>query len=88
VFRHPGNRKWFAIVMDVPDEKLGLEGDAIADIVNVKLDPGLVDELSTRDGFLPAYHMNKKQWVSVRLDGSVDTDKLTALLDESFQQTS
>lgn len=88
MFRHPGNRKWFAIVMDVPDEKLGLEGDAIADIVNVKLDPGLVDELSTRDGFLPAYHMNKKQWVSVRLDGSVDTDKLTALLDESFQQTS
>ena len=88
MFRHPGNRKWFAIVMDVPDEKLGLEGDAIADIVNVKLDPGLVDELSTRDGFLPAYHMNKKQWVSVRLDGSVDTDKLTALLGESFQQTS
>ena len=59
MFRPPGNRKWFAIVMDVPDEKLGLEGDAIADIVNVKLDPGLVDELSTRDGFLPAYHMNK-----------------------------
>jgi predicted DNA-binding protein (MmcQ/YjbR family) len=74
--------------MDVPDEKLGLEGDAIADIVNVKLDPGLVDELSTRDGFLPAYHMNKKQWVSVQLDGSVDADELTALLDESFQQTS
>ena len=44
MFRHPGNRKWFAIVMDVPDEKLGLEGDAIADIVNVKLDPGLVDD--------------------------------------------
>lgn len=88
MFRHPGNCKWFAIVMDVPDEKLGLEGDAIADIVNVKLNLGLVDELSTRDGFSPAYHMNKKQWVSVRLDGSVDADELTALLDESFQQTS
>jgi predicted DNA-binding protein (MmcQ/YjbR family) len=74
--------------MDVPDEKLGLEGDAIADIVNVKLNPGLVDELSTRDGFLPACHMNRKQWVSVQLDGSVDADELTALLDESFQQTS
>lgn len=88
MFRHPGNRRWFAIVMDVPDEKLGLEGDAIADIVNVKLNPGLVDELSTRDGFLPACHTNRKQWVSVRLDGSVDADELTALLDESFQQTS
>jgi predicted DNA-binding protein (MmcQ/YjbR family) len=32
--------------------------------------------------------MNRKQWVSVRLDGSVDADELTALLDESFQQTS
>ena len=24
VFRHPGNRKWFALVMDVPKNKLGL----------------------------------------------------------------
>ena len=26
VFRHAGNRKWFALVMEVPRDKLGLAG--------------------------------------------------------------
>ena len=85
--RHPGSRKWFAIVMDVPDEKLGLAGDAIVDIVNVNLDPGLVDELSQREGFLPAYHMSKKQWVSIQLDGSVAADEIGMLLEKSYELT-
>lgn len=34
VFRHPGNRKWFALVMDVPKNKLGLAGSDVIDVVN------------------------------------------------------
>ena len=26
VFRHAGNRKWFALIMEVPKDKLGLPG--------------------------------------------------------------
>ena len=29
VFRHPNNNKWFALVMDVPKNKLGLQGTEI-----------------------------------------------------------
>lgn len=36
VFRHPGNRKWFALVMDVPKNKLGLAGSDVIDVVNLK----------------------------------------------------
>lgn len=35
VFRHPGNRKWFALVMDVPKNKLGLAGSDVIDVVNL-----------------------------------------------------
>ncbi len=39
VFRHSNNRKWFAVVMDVPKNKLGLEGADALDVVNLKCDP-------------------------------------------------
>ena len=42
VFRHPGNRKWFALVMDVPKNKLGLAGSDVIDVVNLKCDPILI----------------------------------------------
>ena len=39
VLRHPENRKWYAVVMDVPRQKLGLPGGGCVDIVNLKCDP-------------------------------------------------
>ena len=27
VFRHNGNRKWFAVIMDIPRKNLGLSGE-------------------------------------------------------------
>lgn len=32
VLRHEDNRKWFALIMDVPREKLGLKGAEYVDI--------------------------------------------------------
>ena len=45
VFRHSNNRKWFAVVMDVPKDKLGLEGTDALDVVNLKCDPILIGSL-------------------------------------------
>ena len=35
-------------------------------------------------GFLPAYHMNKQNWISIILDGSVPDDKIFPLLELSY----
>ena len=87
VLRHPTNQKWFALVMDVPRDKLGLSGTDALDIVNLKCDPLLSGILHSRPGFFPAYHMNKEHWVSIALDGSVGAEELWALLAESFART-
>ena len=88
VFRHSENRKWFGIVMDVPATRLGLEGDGAIDILNVKVDPEDALVLRLADGILPAYHMNKKNWVSVVLEGNIPDDMLLGLLEMSFGLTS
>lgn len=58
VFRHGTNRKWFAVFMDIPKEKLGLSGGQIS-VVNVKCDPRLIGSFRQQPGIFPAYHMSK-----------------------------
>lgn len=87
VFRHPANKKWFALAMTITRDKLGLPGEGFIDAVNLKCDPLLVDALRAEPGFFPAYHMNKTHWITAALDGSADDEKLTFALERSFDLT-
>lgn len=51
VFRHNSNQKWFAVVMELPKSKLGLQGEERMDVVNLKCDPILTGSLLTEKGF-------------------------------------
>ncbi len=87
VLRHRDNEKWYAIVIDVPKNKVGLDGSEIVDVLNIKLEPTLVDFLRQRDGFAPAYHMNKTHWISILLDGTVADEQILDLLEQSHRLT-
>lgn len=87
VFRHSGSRKWFALIMEIRRAKLGLPGEGMLDILNLKCDPLLIGSLRTAPGFFPAYHMNKESWITLALDGSVPEDQIKALLDMSYELT-
>ena len=88
VFRHADNRKWFAVVMDVPRGKLGLDGDGKIDILNVKLGDPLIDDLLIgQPGYLRAYHMSKGAWVSILLDGTVPETEIFEWIEKSFTVT-
>lgn len=73
--------------MGVPKAKLGIGGDGFLDIVNFKCNLFLIDSLLSEEGFYPAYHMNKANWITVALDGSVSDDRIKMLLDVSFEST-
>ena len=87
VFRHRDNQKWFAVIMDVPRNKLGMPGEALLDVVNFKSNPILIGSLLGEPGFFPAYHMNKDWWITAALDGTVSEDKIKMLLNISYQAT-
>lgn len=87
VLRHRENRKWYAIIMRVGRERLGLSGTGMTDVVNVKCDPMMTGSLRLRKGILPAYHMNKQSWVSILLDGTVPQQEIAALLRMSYALT-
>lgn len=87
ILRHTNNRKWYAALMEVPRNKLGLPGDSAIEILDVKCGPALLGSLLETNGFLPAYHMSKSSWVTILLDGSVPDGEITNLLTISYDLT-
>lgn len=53
---------------------------------NVKCDPGKAIELRERfPCVLPGYHMNKKHWNTIVVDGSIDRSLLQEWIDDSYR---
>ena len=87
IFRHAGNRKWFAVAMRVPYPRLGMEREGSVDIVDVKCSPLLMGAYRGQPGILPGYHMNKEHWLTILLDGSAEEELIKELLEISFDLT-
>ena len=87
VFRHKGNRKWFAVIMDIPKNNLGLTDEREIRVVNLKCDTRLIGSFREEPGIFPGWHMNKAHWISVALDGTVEDEKIKFLVDMSYELT-
>ena len=83
-----GDNKWYAVIMDVPKNKFDIDSDEVVDVLNVKADMMLIDMLVEKPGYYRAYHMNKNQWMSIFLDGSVPDEAIKNLIAESYEKTS
>lgn len=78
VIRHRENKKIFACIFNREDHVW----------VNVKCDPEWRDFWrSTFASVQPAYHLNKKHWNSIILDGSVPDRDIKRMVMESYDLT-
>ncbi len=84
VLREEKTRKWYAILMTVKSDKIGISDGGMVEIMNVKAPPERVAELLKTEGYHPAYHMNKKHWYTMRLDGSLPIEEIYKRIDESY----
>ena len=86
-FRHPSNNKWYALVSQIPRDKLDGNGSQEeVEIVNLKVDVREIAELLSQSGIYPAYHMSKKTWVSVLLDDTEEDQTILTHLVKSRHQ--
>ena len=84
VFRCP-NGKWFALVMKIKYRQLGLTGDEELWVVNMKAEQESIPALIDRKSIFPAWHMNKKHWITVLLTATTDFGKLCELTEKSYE---
>ncbi|MBQ7630401.1 MAG: MmcQ/YjbR family DNA-binding protein [Selenomonadaceae bacterium] len=85
VWRRQDTRKWYALIMEIPERKLGLDSDNTVEILNLHGTSDDVKNLVDGEKYFPAYHMNKKSWFTIRLDGSISFDEICMRLDESHR---
>ena len=84
VFRCP-NEKWFALVMRIKYRQLGLIGDEEVWVVNMKAEQDTIPTLIDSKSIFPAWHMNKKHWITVLLTAATDFEKLCELTQKSYE---
>lgn len=80
--------KWYALVFPTKLAKLGVTGQEAereVEVVNLKVPAQKLPTYLEKEGIYPAYHMSKKSWVSVVLDGNLADEDLFDLLDQSRQ---
>lgn len=85
IMRRKDNRKWYILVMIVERKKIGLEGEGKIEIIDLLGPKDEIPKLLDGVNYLPAYHMNKKSWFTVPLDGRVSEKVLFALVDMSYE---
>ena len=88
-----GNGKWFALILTVEFGKLQPaeaqkagrhDASEIVEVINLKADPERIPELIHGRGVYAAWHMNKKHWISVILDDTLQDGDVMELISESF----
>ncbi len=84
ILREKKSGKWYAAILSVKRSKLGLEGEGTVEVVNLKDTPERVTALVDGVRYLAGYHMNKKHWYTVRLDGVVPIAEIYERIDASF----
>ena len=86
VLRHEDNQKWYAILMRIPWDRLDKGRGGLVEAVNLKHDQ--VADLLSQNGIYPAFHMNKRYWISLPLDDTLTDEKVFELFERSWFLTS
>ena len=86
VLRHEDNQKWYAILMRIPWDRLDKGREGLVEAVNLKHDQ--VADLLSQMGIYPAFHMNKRYWISLPLDETLTDEKVLELFERSWFLTS
>ena len=84
VVRRKDNQKWYAAFLTVSRRKLGLHSDEAAEILDLRIRPEEMESAVDHIRFFPGYHMNKKHWITICLDGSVSNEEIRRRIDESY----
>ena len=78
--------KWYALISDVEYNKLNKNTDITTKvkILNLKYPTDKILEIIENKNIFPAYHMNKKHWISIVLDKNIKLETIKELINISY----
>ena len=85
VIRRESSNKWYAVILTISKRKLNLDSDKIIEVINLHNIAEEIEKLIDNKKYFPAYHMNKKHWCTICLDGTVELKEIYKLIDISYE---
>ena len=96
VWRRKDNNKWYGALLTVKKCKLGSMGspqtpqfvgvnsDENVTVIDFRIDPDTDSGVVDGKKYFAGYHMNKRTWMTIILDGSVPVDEIKEWIDKSY----
>ena len=85
VIRRKSSNKWYVVILTISKRKLNLDSDEIIEVINLHNIAEEIEKLIDNKKYFPAYHMNKKYWCTICLDGTVELKEIYKLIDISYE---
>jgi len=78
--------KWYALILEVKYNKLNKNTDITTKVkvLNLKYSTDKILDIIDNKNIFPAYHMNKKHWISIVLDKNIKLETIKELIDISY----
>ncbi len=85
ILRNKINNKWYAVILTINENKLVANTDNLITIIDLRCDKKKINEIVDNNKIFRGYHMNKNNWITIKLDGSVPTKEIIKMIDESYK---
>ncbi len=85
IFRRKDTNCWYGALLSVMPQKIGLFGAEPVEVLNLRIDPVLLEKILDYQKYLPAFHMNKKHWMTLVLNNAIPFETVCSQIDYSFQ---
>lgn len=88
IWRREDNGKWYGVLLVLSKRKLGLNSDDNVDIIDLRVEPEVIESIVDNTCYYAGYHMNKRNWITIVLDGSVPIERIYQHIDISYRLAS
>lgn len=85
IWRRKETQKWYGAILTVSREKLGFSSHEPAEIIDLRIAPEQIDATVDNKKYFPGWHMNKRNWYTIILDGSISTEEICRRIDKSYR---
>lgn len=85
IWRRKDTKKWYGALLTVSKRKLGIPSDEVVEIIDLRLEPEKLEKLIDNTKYYVGYHMNKKHWYTMILDGSVPVEEIYCRIEDSYR---
>lgn len=84
IWRNKQNNKWYGVILVISERKLGMQSDKITEVINLRYQKDKIESIIDNNKIFQGYHMNKNNWITVKLDETLKDSEIFNLIDNSY----